>query len=120
MTNVAGGTQAQAKKIDPIRKSSDVEALREGISDLGDSVSDMASRHYRNARDTATDALDEATLAIIKKPLRCHGHRTGRWFPIERDPDRRKTPVTNSWKTATIRNSRGLSRRASLAPVSRP
>lgn len=56
MTNVAGGTQARAKKIDPIRKSSDVEALREGISDLGDSVSDMASRHDRNA--------DEATLAI--------------------------------------------------------
>jgi len=32
MTNVARGTQAQAKKIDPIRKSSDVEALREGLA----------------------------------------------------------------------------------------
>jgi hypothetical protein len=119
MTNVAAGTQAQAKKVDPNRKSSDVEALGEGISDLGDSVSDMASRHYRNARDTATDALDEATLAIKRNPYAAM-HRTGRWFPIERDSNRRKTPVTNSWKTATIRNSRVLSRAANLAPVSRP
>jgi len=79
MTNVAGGTQAQAKKIDPIRKSSDVEALREGISDLGDSVS-MASRHYRNARDTATDALDEATLAIKRNPYAAMGIGLGVGF----------------------------------------
>jgi ElaB/YqjD/DUF883 family membrane-anchored ribosome-binding protein len=80
MTNVAAGTQAQAKKVDPIRKSSDVEALREGISDLGDSVSDMASRHYRNARDTATDALDEATLAIKRNPYAAMGIGLGVGF----------------------------------------
>jgi ElaB/YqjD/DUF883 family membrane-anchored ribosome-binding protein len=80
MTNVAAGTQAQAKKVDPNRKSSDVEALREGISDLGDSVSDMASRHYRNARDTATDALDEATLAIKRNPYAAMGIGLGVGF----------------------------------------
>jgi ElaB/YqjD/DUF883 family membrane-anchored ribosome-binding protein len=72
MTNVAGGTQARAKKIDPIRKSSDVEALREGISDLGDSVSDMASRHDRNA--------DEATLAIKRNPYAAMGIGPGVGF----------------------------------------
>jgi ElaB/YqjD/DUF883 family membrane-anchored ribosome-binding protein len=80
MTNVAAGTQAQAKKGDPNRKSPDLEALREGISDLGDSVSDMASRHYRNARDTATDALDEATLAIKRNPYAAMGIGLGVGF----------------------------------------
>ncbi len=80
MTNVAAGTQEKKKKVDPLRKSSDVEALREGISDLGDSVSDMASRHYRNARDTATDALDEATLAIKRNPYAAMGIGLGVGF----------------------------------------
>ena len=57
-----------------------LEALREGISDLGDSVSDMASRHYRNARDTATDALDEATLAIKRNPYAAMGIGLGVGF----------------------------------------
>jgi hypothetical protein len=57
MSNIGGGAQAHANKPAPIKKSSDVDDLREGISDLGSSVGDMANRQYQRAQDVATMRL---------------------------------------------------------------
>jgi ElaB/YqjD/DUF883 family membrane-anchored ribosome-binding protein len=80
MSNIGGGAQAHANKPAPIKKSSDVDDLREGISDLGSSVGDMANRQYQRAQDVATDALDDTSDAIQRNPLTAIGIGLGVGF----------------------------------------
>jgi hypothetical protein len=47
MINVAGGAKPHANKSGPTQKSSDAEDLRESVSDLADSVGDMATPPIR-------------------------------------------------------------------------
>jgi ElaB/YqjD/DUF883 family membrane-anchored ribosome-binding protein len=82
MTNVAGGAQSQANKAGPTNKSSDVDDIREGISDLGSSVGDMANRQYQRAQDMATDALDETSDAIQRNPFAAIGIGLGVGFGL--------------------------------------
>jgi ElaB/YqjD/DUF883 family membrane-anchored ribosome-binding protein len=79
MSNI-GGAEAHANKSAPIEKSSDVDDLREGISDLGSSVGDMANRQYERAQDVATDALDDTSDAIQRNPLTAIGIGLGVGF----------------------------------------
>ena len=78
MSNTVGGAQAHANK--SAQKSSDVDDLREGISDLGSSVGDMANRQYQRAQDVATDALDDTSDAIQRNPLTAIGIGLGVGF----------------------------------------
>ena len=80
MSNTVGGAQAHANESAPIKKSSDVDDLREGISDLGSSVGDMANRQYQRAQDVATDALDDTSDAIQRNPLTAIGIGLGVGF----------------------------------------
>lgn len=80
MSNIGGGAQAHANKSAPIEKSSDVDDLREGISDLGSSVGDMANRQYQRAQDVATDALEDTSDAIQRNPLTAIGIGLGVGF----------------------------------------
>ncbi len=80
MTNVAGGTQSQANKAGPTNKLSDVDDIREGISDLGSSVGDIANRQYQRAQDMATDTLDETSDAIQQNPFTAIGIGLGVGF----------------------------------------
>jgi ElaB/YqjD/DUF883 family membrane-anchored ribosome-binding protein len=80
MSNTVGGAQAHANKSAHIKKSSDVDDLREGISDLGSSVGDMANRQYQRAQDVATDALDDTSDAIQRNPLTAIGIGLGVGF----------------------------------------
>ena len=82
MSNTVGGAQAHANKSAPIKKSSDVDDLREGISDLGSSVGDMANRQYQRAQDEATDALEDTSDAIQRNPLTAIGIGLGVGFVL--------------------------------------
>ena len=73
MANLAGA-QAQAKKFaNQNDLPSDVQAVRENIKDLGDSVGRMANRQYDRAQDVATDAIQETGDAIQRNPLTAIG-----------------------------------------------
>jgi ElaB/YqjD/DUF883 family membrane-anchored ribosome-binding protein len=80
MSNIGGGAQAHANKSGPTKKSSDVDDIREGISDMGSSVGDMANRQYQRAQDMATDALDDTSDAIQRNPLTAIGIGLGAGF----------------------------------------
>jgi ElaB/YqjD/DUF883 family membrane-anchored ribosome-binding protein len=80
MSNIGGGAQAHANKSGPTKKSSDVDDIREGISDLGSSVGDMANRQYQRAQDMATDAHDDTSDAIQRNPLTAIGIGLGAGF----------------------------------------
>lgn len=80
MSNIGGAAQVHANKSGPTKKSSDVDDLREGISDLGSSVGDMANRQYQRAQDVATDALDDTSDAIKRNPLTAIGIGLGVGF----------------------------------------
>jgi ElaB/YqjD/DUF883 family membrane-anchored ribosome-binding protein len=82
MTDVAGGAKERPKKSGPTQKSSDVDDLREGISDLGDSVGDMATRQYQRVQDMATDALDNTSDAVQRNPYTAIGIGLGVGFLI--------------------------------------
>jgi ElaB/YqjD/DUF883 family membrane-anchored ribosome-binding protein len=80
MSDIGAGAQANANKPAAIKKSSDVDELREGISDLGRNVGDMANRQYQRAQDVATDALDDTSDAIQRNPLTAIGIGLGVGF----------------------------------------
>jgi len=80
MSNIGGGAQAQTNQSGRTAKSSDVQDVRDSISDLGSSVGDMANRQYQRAQDMATDALDDTTRAIQRNPLAAIGIGLGVGF----------------------------------------
>jgi ElaB/YqjD/DUF883 family membrane-anchored ribosome-binding protein len=80
MSNLGGRAEAHANKSGPTKRSSEVDDLREGLSDLGSNVGDMANRQYQRAQDMATDALDDTTLAIQRNPLAAIGIGLGVGF----------------------------------------
>jgi len=82
MSHIGGGAQAHANESGPTKNFSDVDDLREGISDLGSSVGDMANRQYLRAQDIATDALDDTSDAIQRNPLTAIGIGLGVGFVL--------------------------------------
>jgi ElaB/YqjD/DUF883 family membrane-anchored ribosome-binding protein len=80
MSNIGGSAQAQTNKPGHTAKSSDLQDVRDSISDLGSSVGDMANRQYQRAQDMTTDAIDETSLAIQRNPLAAIGIGLGVGF----------------------------------------
>lgn len=71
---------ASADKAGPDKTSSDVDDLRQSIADLNSTVGDIADRQYQRAQDVATDALDDASVAIQRNPLTAIGIGLGVGF----------------------------------------
>jgi ferritin-like metal-binding protein YciE len=65
----APGAQVQANKHEGRNRPSDIDELRDNVTDIASSVGDMASRQYEQAYDVATDAFEETGRIIRRKPL---------------------------------------------------
>jgi ElaB/YqjD/DUF883 family membrane-anchored ribosome-binding protein len=74
------GAQAQANKHAGRNRPSDIDELRDNITDIASGVGGMASRQYGQAHDVATDAVEETVRIIRSNPLASIGIGLGFGF----------------------------------------